>query len=242
MPTEIEQAIDDLQNKLKATDFTPPALADIYVQLGTIKQQAQSLNKDDVTKATFLVAALGGAGDHIARAGNAFATKPPNVMEGSAEVLRMAGSFAQLLTFTGKWGGPLGVLAAEILGLFATVLVGLGPKQKQVGEQLRDELGEFSGEETLDLLGGVLDQLELDESNLIAMRPNSRRWDDLFKKYLSGEAVTWLGKAQGWLEKDLQYTPGRTGHKEKTPWLAGYGWTAIDGILNEGAPGAALKQ
>jgi hypothetical protein len=50
----------------------------------------------------------------------------------------------------------------------------------------------------------------LQESNLIKMTPNSRRWDDLFNEYLAGEAVTWLGKAQGWLEKDL--------HQKRKSW------------------------
>jgi hypothetical protein len=140
MPTEIEQAIDDLQNKLEGSKaFTRTEMVGISAHIGEIKGQAKSLNKDDVAQATFLVTSLGGAGDHIASAGIAFTTKPPNVMGGSAEVLRMAGSFAQLLTFAGKWG-PVGVLVAELLGLFATILVGLGPKQKEVSSSCRNPI------------------------------------------------------------------------------------------------------
>ena len=89
----------------------------------------------------------------------------------------MLGSFAQLLTFAGKWGGPLGVAISEALGLFATVIAGiLGTKQKDVATQLRDELNEFSGREHVGDLFGALDKLELFESNLVAMDPNTKRW------------------------------------------------------------------
>jgi hypothetical protein len=57
----------------------------------------------------------------------------------------------------------------------------LGQKRKEIGEQLREELGEFSGEDTVDLLAGVLDKLDLEEANLLQMEPNSRKWNDLFE-------------------------------------------------------------
>jgi hypothetical protein len=151
-------------------------------------------------------------GDHLSKSIVGFAyTK--NKAEGGAELMRMAGSMAQLAYFFPKWSGfvklsgyagPVGLLVSELFGLAATLLTGfLGQEQKKIADQLKEELGEFSGEEVIDLLAGVLDQLELEEAQLRKAKPNGQKWGKLFKQFVDVQAVTWLGKAQNWLEKPL---------------------------------------
>src|SRR5208283_3039869 len=202
----INEAIEELEKKLNLMQMSPQLQAEAKRHLDNIKSQASSLINDQTFSAnsTFLLTAFAGVGEGAYRAYEAFNTKPPSVFEGSAEVMRLAGSAAQLLTFAGKAGGPVGVFLGEILSLVASVLVGLGPAQKSVGDQLRKELREFSGEETVNRLAGVLDSLEFQEADFKKQKANSKTWDQILGvgSLEKGPEVIWLGDAVSWLARD----------------------------------------
>jgi len=201
---------------------------DVYEELGAVKKQLDemgavgldskqnvikitdyisSLDKTELDKflvhSTFLMTALSGAGEGAFVAYKAFDARPPRNLEGSAEILKMVGSAAQLFSFAGKIGGAVGVILGEILSFVASFLVGLAQEEKSVRDELRKELQEFAGEDAVNTLKGVLNSLELQEADLIKMTANSKSWDAILNnhKFIEGSEVIWMGHATSWLRK-----------------------------------------
>jgi hypothetical protein len=167
-------------------------------QLALIKKQAERVS--GVENATFLVTALNGTADHLTNMGIAFSKDKP--IEGIAELSRACGTISRLIGFTGKWGGPLGIVISEIFSLFASILVGtLGPEPDSFATQLGTALANFAGDTYKHQLLGSLAKLKVDEVNLKNMTPNTKYWNaDLYKDYVSGdEGLAWFESARSWL-------------------------------------------
>jgi len=205
-----------------------PTLEDVQHELGAIQRQLavmghvaddsnehvvkiseyiSSLDKTELDRflanSTFLMTAFQGAGEGAFLAYKAFDARPPRHLEGSAEILKMVGSAAQLFSFAGKIGGAVGVILGEILSFVASFLVGLAPEEKSVRDQLRKELQEFAGEDAVNTLKGVLNSLELQEADLKKMTANSKSWDAILDnhKFIEGSELIWMGHATAWLRK-----------------------------------------
>ncbi|WP_329045597.1 hypothetical protein OG738_29035 [Amycolatopsis sp. NBC_01488] len=140
------------------------------------------------------------------------------VVEGGGELMKMVGSVfkvaflgERLVALASKtaaaWLGPLGVMFGDLLiACGAGLIEGLGPQQKTIGEQLREELASFAGSENADRLQGVLDVLERVGADFKERPKNSLSWDDVNRigGFTSSDAIIWLGMAESWLGRETQ--------------------------------------
>lgn len=148
--------------------------------------------------------AIGGMGESIVRMSRAFDDGRNH--EGGAEVLRMVGSLTKL-TFLikplGAWAGPIGSILSEIFAIGIAVLEGYGPEQKPIGEQLKKELVEHTGDTTLNTIEGVLDAFSLAQADMIHRKPNSMSWSEIKSVGLVTDTVltVFLGAADDYLRR-----------------------------------------
>lgn len=138
--------------------------------------------------------------------------------QGGGEMMKMVGSVFKL-AFLGQklvalasksaaaWLGPLGIMFGDLLiACGAGLIEGLGPQQKTIGEQLREELSEFAGSENADRLQGVLDVLERIGADFKERPQNSLSWDEVNRigGFTNSDAVIWLGMAESWLGRETK--------------------------------------
>ncbi len=204
---ELVGAIDSFQIRFAELDFIEPATKrEIAGRFESMKSQATALAESPIAESTFFKIAFAGVGDSAVKAGVAFSNG--HGMEGGAEVCRMLSSGAQLLSYFGFVGGPMAVFIGEVLSLISTMLKVVKTEKSSLGKQLRHELVVLHAEEGIDLMAGVLFELEQQEATLSALEPNSASFQDIvsFASLSKGDAIVSLGATQASLLREDRQT------------------------------------
>ena len=204
---KLVDTLDSLKSGLDGVGIMPPELKrELGGQIEKVKSQAKALAGSPIAESTFFKIAFAGVGDSAVKAGVAFSNG--NGMEGGAEVCRMLSSGAQLLSYFGVVGGPLAVFIGEVLSLISTMLKVVKTEKSGLGKQLRHELIVLHAEEGIDLMTGVLFELEQQEATLSALPPNSASFQDIvsFASISKGDAIISLGATQASLLREDRQT------------------------------------
>ena len=204
---ELVDTIDQFQIRFAELDFmAPETKREIAGRFEKLKSQATALAESPIAESTFFKIAFAGVGDSAVKAGVAFSNG--HGMEGGAEVCRMLSSGAQLLSYFGVVGGPLAVFIGEVLSLISTMLKVVKTEKSSLGKQLRHELVVLHAEEGIDLMTGVLFELEQQEATLSALEPNSASFQDIvsFASISKGDAIVSLGATQASLLREDRQT------------------------------------
>ncbi len=206
-PPQVEDTIVGLQSRLVDVAIISPAKKqELAGHLEIMKSQAKALAGSPIAESTFFKIAFAGVGDSAVKAGVAFSNG--HGMEGGAEVCRMLSSGAQLLSYFGFVGGPMAVFIGEVLSLISTMLKVVKTEKSSLGKQLRHELVVLHAEEGIDLMAGVLFELEQQEATLSVLPPNSASFQDIvsFASISKGDAIVRLGATQASLLRENRQT------------------------------------
>ena len=94
---ELHEAINALQDQVFKVEMDSQKHREVSDAILKMQVEAKALSRADTTEATFLMTAFRGVGEGAAKAG--FAFQHNRNWEGSAELCRMFGAAAHLLTY-----------------------------------------------------------------------------------------------------------------------------------------------